>query len=144
MLKITVIGHIGQDAVIKDFNGTKYIAFSVAHSESYKDNKGNKVEKTQWISCLKYGEGAVLQYLKKGTKVYVEGDLSVKMFSTNNQPQVGVNCIVKHLELISAKQDSQTHVQQGTHSPTLAEPNPISNPLETPNSNVEGEDDLPF
>lgn len=74
MLKIEIIGNIGSDAVVKDFNGKKYIAFNVAHSEKYKDAQGNTVEKTTWVSVLKPGESNVVQYLKKGTGVYVCGD----------------------------------------------------------------------
>lgn len=37
MLKLEVIGHIGSDAVLKDFNGKKYIAFNVAHSEKFSE-----------------------------------------------------------------------------------------------------------
>lgn len=41
MLVLEAIGNLGADAIIKDLNGQKYIAFSVAHTESYKDCRGN-------------------------------------------------------------------------------------------------------
>jgi len=81
MLALTIIGNLGGDAVIKDFNGQKFISFNVAHSERFTDQTGQKVEKTTWISCTKKGESAVLPYLKKGTTVYVRGDLSIKQYT---------------------------------------------------------------
>jgi single-strand DNA-binding protein len=74
MLVLEIIGNLGSDAVIKDFNGQKFISFSVAHTESYVDKELVKHEKTTWVSCLKYGESGVLPYLKKGTRVFVRGD----------------------------------------------------------------------
>lgn len=55
MLVLEAIGNLGADAIIKDLNGQKYIAFSVAHTESYKDSQGQRHERTTWVSCLKYG-----------------------------------------------------------------------------------------
>lgn len=66
MLVLEAIGNLGADAIIKDLNGQKYIAFSVAHTESYKDSQGQRHERTTWVSCLKYGESPVINYLKKG------------------------------------------------------------------------------
>lgn len=71
MLAVTVIGNIGNDAEIKEFNGQKFIAFNVASTERYKDRQGNQHSRTTWVSCLKPGESSVVTYLKKGTQVYV-------------------------------------------------------------------------
>lgn len=46
MLVLEAIGNLGADAIIKDLNGQKYIAFSVAHTESYKDSQGQRHERT--------------------------------------------------------------------------------------------------
>jgi single-strand DNA-binding protein len=100
MLIVEVIGNIGADAVVKDFNGQKFISFSVAHTERYTDGQGQKRERTTWVSCLKYGESAVLGYLKKGTRVFVRGELSAKIYEANHAQQVGINCRVRELELL--------------------------------------------
>lgn len=99
MLAVTVIGNIGNDAEIKEFNGQKFIAFNVASTERYKDRQGNQHSRTTWVSCLKPGESSVVTYLKKGTQVYVRGSLSVKTFNSGNGVQAGVNCIVQPLIL---------------------------------------------
>lgn len=138
MLKLTLIGNIGQDAVIKDFGTSKYISFSVAHSESYTDKQGVKVEKTQWVSCLKYGESAVLPYLKKGTKVYVEGTLSAKTFEKEGHQQVALNCQVSHIELLGSKSEPQSQ-EEAKPTVSKAEPFPV---VHEPTGNAG--DDLPF
>ena len=109
MLQIEIIGHLGNDAVVKDFNGKKYISFNVAHSDKYKDAQGNQVEKTTWVSCLKSGESKVLEYLKKGAPVFVRGDLSTKLYNDATRgTQVSVNCLVHELQLLPrTRQDGQ-------------------------------------
>ena len=71
MLKVSIIGHLGQDAQLKTFNNVNYVSFSVAHTEKWKDKSGNDVEKTQWVSCLKrIGDSdKLVQLMKKGSKV---------------------------------------------------------------------------
>ena len=136
MLKVEIIGNIGNDAVVRDFNGKKFIAFNVAHSEKYKDAQGNTVEKTTWVSVLKPGESNVVQYLKKGTGVYVCGDLSVKTYTdSQHQTQVGVNCLARELQLLPGKRDQNQQPQQGG-----------TNTQTTPSqqTNEEYKNDLPF
>lgn len=68
MLQIEVIGNLGSDAEIKEINGKKYVSFSVADSYCGADSQGNRVERTNWVSVLWYGDGGrMFSYLKKGT-----------------------------------------------------------------------------
>lgn len=89
MLVIEFCGFVGNDAEIKEFNGQKFISFNVATSERYKDAQGNTVSRTTWVSCLKPGESAVVQYLKKGTQVFVRGDFSAKTFTYGRERRTG-------------------------------------------------------
>lgn len=119
MLKVDFVGHIGSDAEIKEFNGKRYIAFNVATSERFKDAQGNTVSRTTWVSCLKPGDGAVVNYLKKGTQVYCRGNLSVKTYTGKNGVEAGINCTVTELELLGSRQDAQN--QQQTQAGTSAQ-----------------------
>ena len=114
MLQVEIIGNIGNDAQVKDFNGKKYIAFNVAHSEKFKNQQGVETERTTWVSVLKPGESAVAQYLKKGTPVFVRGDLSVKAYKDNaGNWQVGVNCLAREVQLLpGGKRDQNAGTQQ--------------------------------
>ena len=134
MLQIEIIGNLGADAIVKDFNGQKFISFSVAHTEKYTDAAGQKHERTTWVSCLKYGESAVLNYLKKGTLVYVRGALYTKIYEANGKPQVAVNCKVGELTLLGGSNHTEAAPAQ-TAAPTAAP---------APAAEKKPEDDLPF
>ena len=110
MLEITIIGNIGRDAEIKDINGQKKITFSVAHSHSYTNNEGVKVERTTWISCFKPSNdnSSLASYLKKGTKVFIRGTLSVSIYSDhNNVNHPDIKCDVRTIELLSSSKSKQ-------------------------------------
>ena len=113
MLVLEAIGNLGADAIIKDLNGQKYIAFSVAHTESYKDSQGQRHERTTWVSCLKYGESPVINYLKKGTRVFIRGELSAKAYEAGGVLQTGINCRVRELQLLGGNRADQTEVPAG-------------------------------
>lgn len=145
MLQVEIIGNIGNDAQVKDFNGKKYISFNVAHSEKFKNQQGVETERTTWVSVLKPGESAVAQYLKKGTPVFVRGDLSVKAYKDNaGNWQVGVNCLAREVRLLpGGKRDQNAGTQQEAPA---AEPATNTNVSSAPAAS-EGEgnaDDLPF
>ena len=144
MLQVEIIGNIGNDAQVKDFNGKKYIAFNVAHSEKFKNQQGVETERTTWVRVLKHGESAVAQYLKKGTPVFVRGDLSVKAYKDNaGNWQVGVNCLAREVQLLpGGKRDQNACTQQEAPAEQATNTNVSSAPAAS-----EGEgnaDDLPF
>lgn len=145
MLQVEIIGNIGNDAKVKDFNGKKYIAFNVAHSEKFKNQQGVEIERTTWVSVLKPGESAVAQYLKKGTPVFVRGDLSVKAYKDNaGNWQVGVNCLAREVQLLpGGKRDQNAGTQQEAPAEQATNTNVSSAPAasETGEGNA---DDLPF
>ncbi|MFG6567363.1 single-stranded DNA-binding protein [Sulfitobacter sp. 1A13679] len=81
--KVILIGNLGQDPEVRDFaNGGKVCNLRVATSENWKDrNTGERKEKTEWHSVAIFQEGLVRiaeQYLKKGSKVYIEGQLQTR------------------------------------------------------------------
>jgi len=81
--KVTLIGNLGNDPEIRSMNnGGKVCTLSIATSESWKDkNTGEKREKTEWHRVVIFGDGLVRvaeNYLKKGSKVYIEGSLQTR------------------------------------------------------------------
>jgi single-strand DNA-binding protein len=139
MLVVEIIGNLGGDATIKEFSGQKFISFSVAHTESYNDGQGQKRERTTWISCLKHGESAVINYLKKGTRVFLRGELSAKVYNDGSgTPQVGLSCRVRELQLLGGNKPAEQQNENREPGPTPAYSQP-----EVPFSN-DVNDDLPF
>lgn len=81
--KVILIGNLGADPEVKSFqNGGKIANLRIATSERWKDkNSGEQKERTEWHSVVINGDGligVVERYLKKGSKVYLEGKLQTR------------------------------------------------------------------
>jgi len=81
--KVIIVGNLGKDPEVRTFaNGGKVCNFSVATSESWKDRQtGERKEKTEWHNISIYNEGlagVAEKYLRKGSKVYLEGKLQTR------------------------------------------------------------------
>ena len=81
--KVILIGNLGADPEIKSFqNGGKIANIRIATSEQWKDRMtGERKERTEWHTVAIFNEGlvgVVERYLKKGSKVYVEGQLETR------------------------------------------------------------------
>jgi single-strand DNA-binding protein len=81
--KVMLIGNLGADPEVRTFqNGGKVCNLRIATSETWKDrNTGERREKTEWHTVSVFSEGLVRvceQFLRKGSKVYVEGQLQTR------------------------------------------------------------------
>ena len=81
--KVILIGNLGRDPEVRSFqNGGKVCNLRMATSETWKDrNTGERREKTEWHSVAIFSEGLVRvaeQYLRKGSKIYIEGQLETR------------------------------------------------------------------
>ncbi len=81
--KVILIGNLGRDPEVRTFqNGGKVCNLRIATSEQWKDRAtGERKERTEWHSVAVFQEGLVRiceQYLKKGSKVYIEGKLQTR------------------------------------------------------------------
>ena len=81
--KVILIGNLGRDPEVRSFqNGNKVCSLRIATSENWKDkSSGERKERTEWHSVSIFNDGLVRiaeQYLKKGSKVYIEGQLETR------------------------------------------------------------------
>lgn len=81
--KVILVGHLGRDPEVKTFqNGGKVCNLRIATGEAWRDkNTGERKERTEWHSVAILNEGLVKiaeQYLRKGSKVYLEGRLETR------------------------------------------------------------------
>jgi single-strand DNA-binding protein len=134
LIKLTVIGNLGRDAIVRDVQGKSVISFSVAHIEKFKDNSGQQKDKTTWVECNHWSERTnLVPYLKKGHQIYVEGQPTIDVYENKDGQKVaGVKLRVTLIQLLSNK-SSENHPTSG-NSATNAQNQSINN----------GEDDLPF
>ena len=87
--KVILIGNLGQDPEVKSFqNGGRIANLRIATSENWKDkNTGERKERTEWHSVVLQSEGLVgvaERYLRKGSKVYIEGQLRTRKWQDQN------------------------------------------------------------
>ena len=83
--KVILVGNLGQDPESRSMpSGGEVVNFSVATSENWKDRDGNKQERTEWHRVVIWNENlgrVAKQYLKKGSKVYLEGQLQTRKWT---------------------------------------------------------------
>lgn len=112
-------GACGNDAEVRYLpTGTAVLTVNVANSIGYGDNK-----KTIWVRVALFGkaaEGPLKEYLKKGVKVFVSGELSVSEWEKDGTKRFNLELRANTIDLISSKSDSQNHQdtpQANTQSP---------------------------
>lgn len=85
--KVILVGNLGADPEIRRMQDGKPIAkLSVATSETWRDRNGERKEKTEWHRVVIFNEGlckVAEQYLKKGSKVYLEGQIATRKWKDN-------------------------------------------------------------
>ena len=151
--KVTLIGRLGKDPVLKHFSNDNAIAeFSVATDESYKNKEGQKVEQTEWhnvkIPTKKQAEIAE-KYLKKGMLVYVEGKIRTRSYDDKDGNKKYVTEIIcENFRMLDGKKDSSgggNYDNGGGSSYSNSNNNSqASNQQEVHSSNSAADDDLPF
>ena len=147
MIKLQIIGHLGADCATNEVNGKNVINFNVAHSEKYKDNQGNLVEKTIWVKCAYWTDRtAIAQYLKKGQLIYAEGTPEAEGYlNKENQNAASLKMRVFQVQLLGSKNDNEGNNQQNNNYQTAPQSSGTKEKQSSPVS-VEEEpaDDLPF
>ena len=142
--KAQIIGHLGQDPTIRNLaNGGKVANLSVATTEKWKDKQsGARQERTEWhkITCFGFAADFAENYLRKGSKVYVEGKLQTRKWTDNNgvekyTTEINVDQFRGVLQSLDRKEDRPANTSQNSTNPTQ--------PQQPPADDVD-EEDIPF
>jgi single-strand DNA-binding protein len=146
MIKLLVIGNLGKDCVTREVNGKNVMNFNVAHSEKYKDNTGNLVEKTTWVECSYWSDRvAIAPYLKKGTTVYVEGTPEVRAYTTNDGRQgASLQLRVLNIQLVGGSGNRNSEDNGASASPAAMNSSTGNSNYTPANESNAPVDDLPF
>lgn len=139
MQETNIIGRLGSDAEIKDFdNGKQVINFNVAVSEKYKSAAGEIVENTYWYNCAWWMNNTkIANYLKKGTQVFVRGNCSARAYLKEGNAIGVLELRVRELTLLGSSNNTNNSTSpQNTNN--NAPTNSAAHNFETE------ENDLPF
>jgi single-strand DNA-binding protein len=104
--KVMLIGHLGKDPELKyTEKGTAYCNFSIATDESYKDENGNKVERTEWHNIVTWRKLAEIcqQYLKKGSKIYCEGKLQTDSYEKDGIKRYSTKIVMTDMTMLDSR-----------------------------------------
>ena len=86
--KVILVGNLGADPESRSLNnGSEVVNMRIATSENWKDRDGNRQERTEWHNVVIFNEnlGRVAKnYLRKGSKVYLEGQLQTRKWTDQN------------------------------------------------------------
>ena len=114
--RVILLGNVGKDPEIRSTPGGTVVAnFSIATSDSTKDAQGNWTEKTEWHNLVAFKRTAeiVRDYVRKGSKVYVEGKLSTSSWEdkTSGQRRYKTEVLVNELVLLSEQRTERANAQ---------------------------------
>ncbi|MEO6694364.1 MAG: single-stranded DNA-binding protein [Ignavibacteria bacterium] len=104
--KVLLIGHLGKDPELSYTpSGVAVCKFTLATNESYKGDDGNWVEKTEWHNITawrKLGE-ICSQYLKKGSKVYLEGKIQTDSYEKDGKKNYFTKIVLNEMVMLDSK-----------------------------------------
>ena len=130
--KVILMGFCGKDPEVKNLeNDVKVASLSIATSKRWKDKNGEDKEATQWHNLVfwKGLAGVVEKYVKKGSRIYVEGELTHRSYENEGKTFYTTEVVVSNMQMLDQKKD-----------------NPVKNPPppEEPPQEVIESDELPF
>ena len=102
--RVQLIGHVGNEPEIKTFDGGKKLAnLTIATNDTYRNDKGDKVEQTEWHKVTAWGKTAdiIEKYVTKGKEVAIEGKLTHRSYEDKNgEKRYTTEVIVNEILLI--------------------------------------------
>lgn len=154
--KVILIGNLGRDPETRYSQGGNAVTkFSVATSDSWRDrNSGEQQEKTEWHNVVCFSKLAEIagEYLRKGSKVFIEGSLSTSSWEQDGQKKYRTEIIARDMQMLDSRGggagggfdnsqgqaggDSGNFSQGGGSGGASAQPAPLSD--------EDFDDDIPF
>ena len=149
--KVTLIGNLGNDPEMKALpSGNQVANLSIATTDSWRDkNSGEMQERTEWhrVVCFERLAEICGQYLRKGSRIYIEGSLRTRSWEQDGQKRYTTEIIGREMMMLDGRGDtdmtSQAPVQsrpQSESAPQQAVTPPVSQPMPDPNI----DDEIPF
>lgn len=150
--KVILIGNVGKDPEVTYIKEDVPVAkFSLATSESYKNRDGERITNTEWHNIVVWRGLAkvVEQYVKKGSKLYIEGKLTHRQYEQDGQTKYYTEIVCKELTMLDSRENSNKETTTTTTSNT--QQTSVDTPKETKPTTQEPDadsfedvDDLPF
>ncbi len=139
--KVILVGNLGQDPEVKyTAGGAAVTTLSLATSESWKDkDTGSDQEKTEWHRVVLWRRLAEIagEYLKKGSKVYIEGQLQTRKWEQDSQTRYTTEVVGRDMQFLDSRSSSSSE------SSSYDDINQDMSSQNLPDSGIT-DDDIPF
>jgi single-strand DNA-binding protein len=151
--KVTLLGNVGKDPEIRSTAGGTIVAnLTLATSDNQKDAQGNWQEKTEWHNLVAFKRTAeiVRDYVKKGSKLYIEGKLTNRSWDDKEtgQKRYKTEILVNELVLLSSREEGagggSSRAASSTASSASFDQRPAAGPNDYAQSAEISDDDIPF
>lgn len=141
MNKVMLIGNVGKEPDVRHLEGGAVVAsFSLATNKTYRNKSGEKVQETEWHNLVCWNKTAEIceKYVKKGDKLYVEGELRTRDWEDKEgNKRYTTEIVFFQMEMLgSTNERSDNERRSDSHSAPASE--------QTSVDVTEEEDDLPF
>ena len=140
--KVILVGNLGQDPEVKyTAGGAAVTTLSLATSESWKDkDSGQDQEKTEWHRVVLWRRLAEIagEYLKKGSKVYIEGQLQTRKWEQDGQTRYTTEVVGRDMQFLDSRGNTSSD-----NSSTYEDVNQDMGSQNLPDSGIT-DDDIPF
>lgn len=107
--KVILIGNVGADPELRyTAGGTAVTNFNIATNESWTDSSGERQERTEWHRIVVWGRLAEIcnQYLRKGSKVFIEGRLQTRSWETQDgQKRYTTEVVARDMQMLDSRGD---------------------------------------
>ena len=141
MNKVILVGNLGQDPEVKyTAGGAAVTTLSLATSESWKDkDTGSDQERTEWHRVVLWRRLAEIagEYLKKGSKVYIEGQLQTRKWEQDGQTRYTTEVIGRDMQFLDSRGNSSAN------NTSYEDTNQDMSSQSMPDSGIT-DDDIPF
>jgi single-strand DNA-binding protein len=145
--KVILIGNLGKDPETRSFpSGGSITNATLATSDSYKDRDGNMQDRTEWHSLVFHNRLAevVAQYLRKGSKIYVEGALRTRKWQDKEgKDRYTTEIHVNEMQMLDGKPGEGSGEDRGARRERAANRGPQQAPAAPTETRFE-DDDIPF
>lgn len=155
--KVILIGNIGADPELRYTPGGAAVTnFNLATNETWTDNSGERQERTEWHRIVVWGRLAEIcnQYLRKGSKVYIEGRLQTQSWEQDGVKRYTTEVVARDMQMLDSRNDMGGDMNTGPPHDQSAGARPAARPQSRgqegggaqpePPPYSDADDDLPF
>ena len=149
--KVILVGNVENDPEVRYMpNGNAVANISIATSDSWKDrNTGEQQERTEWHRVVFFNRLAeiVEQYVKKGTKLYLEGRLQTRSYEQDGVKKYSTEIVANEMQMLDSRGATGSNQEFGDQSnpPTSPPQDSVQNSEQQASANFDNfDDDIPF